>query len=55
VNEAVYPWHGLADVKLERDSGAVTIASAGRLFRYHVFAQSGLTSCSTDPDESKAW
>jgi uncharacterized membrane protein len=41
VNEAAYPWHGLPDVRLERDSDAVTIVRAGRLFRYRVVAQAG--------------
>jgi uncharacterized membrane protein len=41
VNEEAYPWHGLADVKLERDADAVTIAMAGRRFRYRVVTQAG--------------
>jgi hypothetical protein len=41
VNEAAYPWHGLADVTLQRDADAVTIATAGRLFRYRVVAETG--------------
>jgi hypothetical protein len=41
VNEAAYPWHGLSDVKLERDSDTVTIVTAGRVLRYRVFAQAG--------------
>lgn len=41
VNEAAYPRHGLADVTLQRDADAVTIATAGRLFRYRVVAETG--------------
>lgn len=43
VNEAAYAWHGLPDVKLERDSDTVTvtIVTAGLVFRYRVFAQAG--------------
>jgi len=41
VNEAAYPWHGLANMTLQRDADAVTIATAGRLFRYRVVAETG--------------
>ena len=54
VNEAAYPWHGLANVKLEHDSDAVTIATAGRLFRYRVVAQAGSRLLLHQSDES-AW